>query len=187
MFFHLAALPMSLIAGNREPFNISKIEGKSNQEFIFLCISEDPEERPIFSEICQFIVKKSFIDLFGHVIIERVDNFFDLFDNEQDPFKNDKDSLFIRGCMFLEDENLKQEAAEYFKSLADKGNVQSMVKYGDMVRKGIEIEADKDQAENYYKAAADKNNFKLGMFNYSNLIKTKTRIRTLFSTCNRRR
>lgn len=91
MFFHLAALPMSLITGNREPFNISKIEGKSNQEFIFLCISEDPEERPTFSEICQFIVKKSFMDLFGHVIIERVDDFFDLFDNEQDPFKNDKE------------------------------------------------------------------------------------------------
>ena len=59
----------------------------------------------------------------------------------------------------------KEEAAQYFKMAADRGNPAGMFNYGNMLYKGEGVEINKEEAARYFKMAADSGNPD-GMFKY---------------------
>ena len=50
----------------------------------------------------------------------------------------------------------KEEASRYFKKAADKGNVESMLKYSHVLNNADGIDSNKDEAVTYIKIAVDK-------------------------------
>ncbi|KAK8881338.1 hypothetical protein M9Y10_004073 [Tritrichomonas musculus] len=63
--------------------DMADIKGKENKEFIKKCHSNKPSERPDFSEICQFIVSKSFMELFEGIELDEVVTFLELFEGDE--------------------------------------------------------------------------------------------------------
>ena len=82
--FAFGRIAYELVTHERKPIKIpEKIAGKSNQEFFRRCFSATATERPDFTEICKFMVKKSFIDLLGNVNNDEVLEFLEKFEEIQ--------------------------------------------------------------------------------------------------------
>lgn len=71
---------------------------------------------------------------------------------------NGNEKAFHEYAKILENEGKKQEALLFYKFAANKGNVDSMNKCGDMLYKGEGTEIDKKEAAHFYQLSADKGN-----------------------------
>ncbi|KAK8846346.1 hypothetical protein M9Y10_020356 [Tritrichomonas musculus] len=142
-------------------FDCKLIEGKENQEFFTKCYSLDPLQRPTFYDICFRITKKDFMMNFESVVIDDLLDFFDF-------LGNDADTLFFIGNFLFENDSAN-EAADYFKDSADRGNVDAMLKYADMLYEGVGVDIDKESACSYYYKAAEEGNAE-AMYKYAKML-----------------
>ena len=153
--YSFSLVAFELITLKEPPFDLlnclAEINGKENQKFIKRCYSRRPEKRPTFYEICDFITKKSFTECFGEIDLIEMLNFFDFLD--ENDANLDGDELYFIGRFWLE--HNKSEAEHYMKKSAEKGKIDAMLAYAEMLDKGEGVRVDKEKAQHYYKMASD--------------------------------
>lgn len=118
--------------------NISIIKDDTIKNFLQKCWSQKPSERSSFLEIVDELMQDKFKKSFGitdQKSIEKVNNYLNLFDEDlKSP--NSKDALDV-------------------KKEADKGNVDAIIQYAQMLQTGYGAIMNKSEALKYFKKAVD--------------------------------
>ncbi|KAK8839182.1 hypothetical protein M9Y10_032110 [Tritrichomonas musculus] len=127
--FHLQNI---VIEGNRP--NLTYITNEDIQRFLNSCWSNDPKDRPTFSQIVDFLMQDK-IRKFFNVCDEEVDDFLDNFEDDL------KDSRSFAAL------NIKLEA--------DNGSIEAMMQYARILIEGIGTDIDVEEGIRYYKKASE--------------------------------
>ena len=119
-----AVISYHIITLKRTAIEIDKIQWPKNKEFFRKCISEDSSNRPSFSEICRYIITKSFIDLFGEIDYNEVNSFLDT-------FGDDDEASLLKGILNYEsnEPTFNDKAKIILKKLSEKGNKEAETFY----------------------------------------------------------
>ena len=138
-------LKKMVVEGKRP--NISIIEDDMIKNFLKKCWAQRPSDRPSFLEIVNELMQDKFKKAFGIVDqkdIEKVGNYLKLFDDDlKSP--NSKDALDV-------------------KKEADKGNIDAIIQYAQMLLTGYGVVMNKEEALKYIKKGSDLNDINATYF-----------------------
>ena len=142
------SLFVTCILNGQRP-DISIISEEYIQELLSKWWSGDPHERPTFKEIINEITDERFLR-YMEANDEEISEYLSLFGDKLNN-NNDIDNI----------SNLEQEA--------NNGNIESILRYADILKRGEGIPVDLEKSEHYYKIASERGN-NIGIYNYAQLL-----------------